>query len=90
MCKKCCKGDVHEGMKDINRNRSMTDFLFCIIFLAFLGAVAICALLGSANGNAASLFFGTDYSGNTCGSANLNVPIATRKNLATKVRLCFC
>tara|TARA_B100000795_G_C22736692_1_gene413607 strand:- start:949 stop:1182 length:234 start_codon:yes stop_codon:yes gene_type:complete len=76
-------------MKDINRNRSMTDFLFCIIFLAFLGAVAICALLGSANGNAASLFFGTDYSGNTCGSANLNVPIATRKNLATKVRLCF-
>ena len=85
MCKKCCKGEVHEGMKDINRNRSTTDVLFFIIFLAFLGVVAICAILGASSGNAASLFFGVDYSGNTCGSANLNVPEATRKDLAAKV-----
>jgi len=85
MCKKCCAGEVHDGMKDINRNRSMTDFLFFIIFLGFVGVVVICSILGASQGNAASLFYATDYSGNTCGSTNLNVVAAERKDLASKV-----
>lgn len=85
MCKKCCEGEVKDGMKDINRKRSMTDFLFCIIFAVFVAVLVICSIVGAAAGNAASLFYGTDYSGNTCGSTNLNVPEATRKDTTDKV-----
>ena len=80
MCKKCCQGEPKDGMKDINRNRSITDALWFLVFVVFVFVVVICSIVGAASGNAASLFYGTDYSGNTCGSANLNVAEATRKD----------
>jgi hypothetical protein len=89
-CKKCCEGEPKEGMKDINRNRSLTDFLFFLVFVAFVFVVVVCSILGAASGNAASLFYGTDYSGNTCGSENLNIPAVDRKNHLKKVRLITC
>jgi hypothetical protein len=79
-CDKCCPKEEHDGLKDINRSRSCKDVLFLVLFLAFVAVFAVVAIVGATSGNAASLFFGTDYSGNTCGSANLNVAEAERKD----------
>ena len=73
-CCKCFKGKKKdEGIKDINRNRSCTDLMFCGIFIvAFVISVAI-ILAGYTQGNVESLFFGTDANGMTCGSLNNNM-----------------
>ncbi len=83
-CKKCCGGEKKDGMKDINRDRSCTDLLMGLVFVAFLVLMAVFAILGAAQGNAASLFFATDWSGNTCGSENLNVADASKRKDRTK------
>ena len=74
-------------MTDISRNRSCTDIIFLLLFIVFLAAVAVCSILGAARGNAESLFFATEYSGNTCGSKNNNVAEAKRVDMVEKV--CF-
>ena len=65
----CFKGKKkEEGMKDIKRNRSCTDSIFCILFCVALVAAAIIIIVGMSNGNIESLYYGTDSTGMTCGS----------------------
>ena len=85
-CCKCCKGEEEEGMKDINRSRSCTDVLCLVILLVFIASLVILAIVGAVSGNAESLFYGTDSTGNTCGSPNLNVAEADRVDMTNKVR----
>lgn len=70
----CFKGKKkEEGMKDIKRNRSCTDSIFCILFCIALVAAAIIIIVGMSNGNIESLYYGTDSTGMTCGSQNNNL-----------------
>eukprot|EP00505_MAST-04D_sp_SCG-Rhode-Island_P004392 Stramenopile-MAST_4_protein_4392 len=72
-CKICkCQKEDDDGMKDINRNRSCTDILFCFAFLGFLVVTGIVAILGLTKGNVESLFYGSNSVGMTCGSLNNN------------------
>ena len=72
-CGKCCKKEKQEGLSDINRDRGFTDILCLVIFIAFLGTVGALAIIGLTSGSPDSLMYGTDHSGNVCGSPNLNV-----------------
>ena len=83
-CDRCCSKEPSDGLKDIVRKRSCKDVLFLAIFLAFIGAFVVITIVGAANGNAPSLFFATDYSGNTCGSANMNIAETSRKDHSSK------
>ena len=70
----CFKGKKkEEGMKDIKRNRSCTDSIFCILFSIALVVAAIIIIVGMSNGNIESLYYGTDSTGMTCGSQNNNL-----------------
>ena len=78
----CFKGKKkEEGMKDIKRNRSCTDSIFCILFGIALVVAAIIIIVGMSNGNIESLYYGTDSTGMTCGSQNNN--LKTNENIAS-------
>jgi len=69
----CFKGkEKEEGIKDIKRNRSCTDAIFCLAFLVSLLVAIVIIFVGMANGNIESLYYGTDATGMTCGSSNNN------------------
>lgn len=59
-------------MKDIKRDRGCTDILFCLAFIVFLLITVVIGFLGLSQGNIESLYYGTDSTGNTCGSMNNN------------------
>jgi choline transporter-like protein 2/4/5 len=48
-------------------NRSCTDILFCIIFLAFLGGLGVVSVFGYQNGSPERLFAPLDADGRFCG-----------------------
>jgi len=71
----CCSSDVSPDGKipppDPNgMDRSCTDILFLLFFIAFWVGMVICAIKGFDEGDIESLFYFIDYRSNKCGQAN--------------------
>eukprot|EP00657_Telonema_sp_P-1_P007638 TRINITY_DN276_c0_g1_i4.p1 TRINITY_DN276_c0_g1~~TRINITY_DN276_c0_g1_i4.p1 ORF type:complete len:158 (-),score=77.78 TRINITY_DN276_c0_g1_i4:2-475(-) len=69
----CCGGaDVAPDGKipppdPVGMDRSCTDILFLLIFMAFWFGMIVCASMGFSKGDIDTLFYFIDYQGNKCG-----------------------
>eukprot|EP00657_Telonema_sp_P-1_P007639 TRINITY_DN276_c0_g1_i5.p1 TRINITY_DN276_c0_g1~~TRINITY_DN276_c0_g1_i5.p1 ORF type:complete len:688 (-),score=197.76 TRINITY_DN276_c0_g1_i5:178-2241(-) len=73
----CCGGaDVAPDGKipppdPVGMDRSCTDILFLLIFMAFWFGMIVCASMGFSKGDIDTLFYFIDYQGNKCGKNGL-------------------
>ena len=64
----CCnKGEESTTPERYEEDRSCTDHLFCLLFVAFWGAFIFIAVTAFKSGDPYDLLFGTDYLGYRCG-----------------------
>ena len=62
-------------MKGIKWERSCTDVLCCLIYLAFNASIIVIAAWGFTQGNPYNLVTPFDMNGNVCGQNNTNITL---------------
>jgi choline transporter-like protein 2/4/5 len=71
----CCNNsveDLPEAPNPTDMDRSCTDTLFLLAFIAFWLGMFVCASMGFAKGDPSTLLYFVDYNGNSCGKGDLS------------------